>query len=43
MFLENNIIQDFQHHIFIICDVFSNIFRPFMKKLISIYEHTDMM
>ncbi|ADH09213.1 hypothetical protein BMB171_C4405 [Bacillus thuringiensis BMB171] len=43
MFLENNIIQDFKHHILIFCDGFSNFFRPFMKKMISIYEHSDMM
>ncbi|KKZ93832.1 hypothetical protein B4147_4771 [Bacillus wiedmannii] len=43
MFSGNNIIQDFKHHILIICDVFPNIFRPFMKKVISISEHTDMM
>ncbi|MCT4573508.1 hypothetical protein N3930_41360, partial [Bacillus thuringiensis] len=39
----NNIIQDLKHHILIFCDGFSNFFRPFMKKMISIYEHTDMM
>ncbi|ACK96705.1 hypothetical protein bthur0004_46600 [Bacillus thuringiensis serovar sotto str. T04001] len=43
MFLGNNIIQDFEHHILIFCDGFPNFFRPFMKKMISIYEHTDMM